>query len=425
MTDSLLKAGANPDYCDEEGMTPIALATLLGNIEAFRALKDHGACLGIRTFKGQYIFHFMAMHGSFYQELKKYRTFFTVSDDRDCTCLHFAIVAGNLKAVKQILKHGTHQLDLLTADRHTAVTLACASAQSKILDFLLTKYYKSGRQLQKYETPMKDVLTPTHVVAEFGDLETLLVLDKHGKLEVDKPTAKRNFTPLHLSCISANAEITDYLIDKGSAIKVLDSKVWYPVHYAIQNKMIDSCKKMLPHFTADDFRTGTTPLHLASKTGHLELVNILLKNGHDPTVLDKLGYSALHYASARGFVDVLQALIKSNARVHRTSAFHETPLFLACINGRPDAALKLKEAGANINIPNQEGKKAFHEACLRGHVDVVEVILGVPRMKFDINGLCVHGLAPLHVACANNQHTIAGETAKKTSPQELHGGLGN
>ena len=407
MVETLLKMGANPDIQDEQGLTPILLATLRGNLAIFNSLKEHNACLGVRTEKGQYVFHFMAMHEDFFHQLKKYRTFYTVSDDRDCTSLHFAITSGNLKAAKEVLKHGTHQLDLLTADRHTAVTLACAASQAIILDFLLTKYYKS-KKVQPYETPIRDTLTPTHIVAQYGDLECMEVLEKHDEVDINNQTKKRRFTPLHLSCIFRNSDTAHFLIDKNANIKLIDGKGWYPLQYAVQNQMVSVCQKMLPNFLPDDFVSGTTPLHLACKAGNFELTSMLLQADHDPAVLDKLGYSSLHYTASRGYVEILKVLLKSNAKVHRTSTFLETPLFLACINGRANAVKLLKEAGANINIPNQEGKKAFHEACRRGHVEVVEVILAVPRMKFDINGLSADGYAPLHVACFANQPTIAG-----------------
>ena len=408
MSTYLLQAGANPNPMDSAGFTPILLATLLGNISLFNLLKLHGADMGTKTTGGQYIFHFMSMHHSFLHHLKKYRTFYTVSDNRDCTCLHFAITSGNVKATREILRHGKHQLDLMTFDRHTAISLSCASGQPKVLDYILRKYYADGREIQPYESPLKGILKPIHVTAEKGNIATMQMLEKHDLFPIDDKTSKRCFTALHLSCMRGNEELALYLLDKNADCRQVDSKGWYPIHYSVQNSLVMASKRMLSSFKSSDFAHGTSLLHLACKNGNIELSSLLLDKDYDPCCRDSLGYSPLHYAASKGYNDILQKLLLKNAKVHRTSAFSETPLFLACINGRAEAVRKLKRAGANINIPNQEGTKAFHEACRRGHVRVIEVILEVPAMRFDINGLSREGLAPLHLACANNQQQIAG-----------------
>jgi uncharacterized protein len=60
---------------------------------------------------------------------------------------------------------------------------------------------------------------------------------------------------------------------------------------------------------ADDW----TPLHFASESGELEVVNSLLeRDNNDVRVQDELGYSALHLASRKGHLDGVNILLRAD-----------------------------------------------------------------------------------------------------------------
>lgn len=55
-------------------------------------------------------------------------------------------------------------------------------------------------------------------------------------------------------------------------------------------------------------KQGMTPLHLAARKKHFEVVEALLKAGADPTLLDKAGHAPGHYAKANKNTELSEAL---------------------------------------------------------------------------------------------------------------------
>src|SRR5216684_352227 len=86
---------------------------------------------------------------------------------------------------------------------------------------------------------------------------------------------------------------------------------------------------------------NATPLHLASRNGHVDVARVLVKRGADLTAQNKSGETALHLASGRGHVDVARILV---------------------------------ERGADPTVPNKSGETALHFASRRGHVDVARIL---------------------------------------------------
>ncbi len=67
---------------------------------------------------------------------------------------------------------------------------------------------------------------------------------------------------------------------------------------------------LLDHGAAIDFpiEVGQTPLHVASRDGHVEVVRLLLGHGADPNARDLFGGTPSDDASSRGHQGVVQLL---------------------------------------------------------------------------------------------------------------------
>jgi len=81
------------------------------------------------------------------------------------------------------------------------------------------------------------------------------------------------------------------------------------------------------------FDDGSTPLHLASQKGHVEVARLLVGYGADAAAQDGEGWTPLHRASERGHLDVARFLVEHGADVAAQDGGGSTPLYWAFERG--------------------------------------------------------------------------------------------
>ncbi len=109
-----------------------------------------------------------------------------------------------------------------------------------------------------------------------------------------------------------------------------------------------------------DSLAGETALHLASRSGHLEVVNLLLSNvsGQAADINSRtvaninkgvgMGETALHYAAKHGKTSVVRSLVDADAQVDALTTQGWTPLHYAARAGYMDVVTLLVQRGADL-----------------------------------------------------------------------------
>jgi ankyrin repeat protein len=140
----------------------------------------------------------------------------------------------------------------------------------------------------------------------------------------------------------------------------------------------------------------TTPLHAAVAGRCVDAVDLLMRAGVDVNAKDDFGQTVLHYAASKGDLEIIKRLIATGADINaEENELGYTPLHIALVMSKEEAALELINAGADIVRADRRGQTPLHLAVRKCLVRAVEELLrrGVP-----VNAVDAEGDTPLHHA---------------------------
>ena len=109
-------------------------------------------------------------------------------------------------------------------------------------------------------------------------------------------------------------------------------------------------------------RFGSTPLHVASYSGHIEVVRTLLAAGANPKETNAVGECGLMWAAVEGKLDVMKALLDAGADPNFRDRDGCTPLYYAIASGYTGCERVLLDAGADTTNIDGEGGDAAASA---------------------------------------------------------------
>lgn len=197
-------------------------------------------------------------------------------------------------------------------------------------------------------------------------------------------TDAQKMTPLHCTSMFDHPDIVEFLVNEGADINALDKERRSPLLLASSRscwKTVQSLIRLGADISIkDDNRRNV--LHLVIMNGgrlegFAEEVSKTMSQTHLLQLLnekDITGCSPLHYASRTGHIRSLENLIRLGACINLKNNKNESPLHFAARFGRYYSARQLLDSEKGsfiINESDGDGLTPLHIAAHQGHTRVI------------------------------------------------------
>ncbi|XP_043089874.1 caskin-2 isoform X2 [Puntigrus tetrazona] len=169
---------------------------------------------------------------------------------------------------------------------------------------------------------------PLHLAAQYGHFEVSEMLLQHQSNPCILNKAKK--TPLDLACEFGRVKVAQLLLNSNMVVSLLEGDR--------KDGSDSNCN---------------TPLHLAARNGHKDVIRLLLKAGIDINRTTKAG-TALHEAALYGKTEVVRLLLDNGIDVNIRNTYNQTALdivnqFTAC-HASKDIKQLLREATGVLQV---------------------------------------------------------------------------
>lgn len=255
-----------------------------------------------------------------------------------------------------------------------------------------------------------------------GGLKVVQLLLERGA-EVNAADYLRRTPLIYAVSCGVVPSIISLLLEKGAMVDLTDYEGKTALHHAVHKNALER---------GSDGRR-TTPLHEATKTSEGDVVKVLLEEGATTDVMDKDGYTPLMraiHAHKNEVVDLLLAAgapanvstkpwdtwssqssdsvareITSPSSDRRATTppirtFPLVPLFEAIRLSKYTIVKALLEAGASVDVTDDDGSTPLHQAVRECTMYVVSLLLGRGASTNTVDG---DGRTPLELAV----HTLS------------------
>ncbi|CAK9860712.1 unnamed protein product [Sphagnum jensenii] len=253
-------------------------------------------------------------------------------------------------------------------------------------------------------------LTALHFAARMGSLEIVDLLFREPEIKINVQD-DGGCTPLHIAAQAGHVNVVERFLGQDPCLIGLttqNSNSFTPLDLAIDKGHV-AVVKVLLQFTAESDLTrknscsGNTTLHIATKSGCVEVTNMLLEHANELHFNEENmdGSIPFHLDSEEGNVDEVKVVVDHvESYLKDENNDKNTPLHLAAEGGHVDVVQLLLErcSTLDLEVKNAHGNTLLHQATMNGHDEVVQVLLDHAATEIDLDDKNNDGNTPLHLA---------------------------
>lgn len=206
------------------------------------------------------------------------------------------------------------------------------------------------------------------------------------KLLLEKFKADPNATgveygnALTAAAYDGTMEIIQMLLDAGANVNAPEGWALQTAategHYDVVVELLKRGAEVNAFTNSSYFESGTA-IQGACEAGKTNIVSLLLEHNADPNLGGGRDAPPIIAAALRAEEDILELLVKAKAHldVHGSGGCPSTPLSLAAAYMPLSSLQLLLDAGADINLPDEDGDTALIAAASRGDQEAVSFLI--------------------------------------------------
>lgn len=328
LLEGLLDAGADLNFCDQNGISALHLAAFSG-------------CLASTSF--------LIKKGMDVNALPK------------CyTPLHCAAFGNSLETAKMLINNGA-LINIDTNKPNCEESLLHCAVRANAFE-CVQLFIAEGADVNSLKPNGTNAI---HLAADLGNAQCLEVLlsAQNADPNIRICIREKESTALHLAADEGNVECVDLLLAKGADAKLKNHRGFTALHLASRTSSLECVESLLRNGNADpnaeDF-DHRTPLHAAvgKSENAFDIMEILISWGANVNHKDIYGFTALHLAALDGLAQCVEMLIFHGADVTTkskkgTTALNvitrKTPASMAMITQKLDAAITIHHSQDIVN----------------------------------------------------------------------------
>eukprot|EP00913_Durusdinium_trenchii_P031363 g29366.t1 len=375
----LLQNHADPNFAVGEGFTPLHHAAEFGLEKVLQRLLMARADVERRTREGLTATFIAAQELQPQPSAPAKAEVAKTQMPEGCTPLYAAAACNHLDVVKYLLAAGAEK-DTAKEARSTASPLYIAAykGHTAIVKSLLAA--RASLAPRSASTEGSTTLSPLLAAVEMAHLDTLQVL-----LDAKANLAKEGMTALMAAIRHDNGQVVQKLLQAG-----------VPKDWRIENgRQIRNDLEAQLELAGGN---GATPLYVAAKNGHKEVLSALLEVRADPQKVRKDGWTPLQVACSQGHVEVVQQLLQAGVDKNKAKeTWHGLNFCLDKASERRGAPLHVAAANCHVKVIN-----CLLEARAKAVTFLLNALADQERCQED-------GLRPLQIAAAGASRRVRSE----------------
>jgi ankyrin repeat protein len=259
--------------------------------------------------------HFMAWLRTHDMD-KRWGVFRSGGQDAIGSPLYYAAFCGFYDLAERLIMKHPEQVNLAGGLILAPLPAALSKRHFRVADLLC----KHGAVVDVRD---QDEWTPLHVSAAIPQSVDIMrwLLKRGANASAQTPSL---WTPLHHAAFQANLEAVQVLLEYNPDISLRNTSGKTPLHGILTNfspspegKVIETVRRLLEYGADPNIRcdggSGSTPLHLASFGGSLEVTRLLLSYGANIDEKDGEGKTPFRLASSYGHNEIMRLLLEQGA----------------------------------------------------------------------------------------------------------------